>query len=445
MLVISRRSFLPLALAAAVTVAVPYRPAFAQAAQSAAQGAQKNWKDRAEYDLYEAITKETAPAKRLELLNQWKEKYPGSDFADVRQQVYMASFAQLNRPGDALATAGEILAKDANNLQALSTALTSIFNLQTPTPDQLAVADKAASQVVSNVDTLFAADKKPANVSDADWNTAKKNMHVLAQNALGYVAWQRKELDKAEAEFVKSLKLEPNQGQVSYWLSNVVLAQRKPEKYSDALWHFARAASYDGPGSLNAQGRQQVLASFEKTYNTFHGSKEGMEKVLADAKASALPPDGYKIRSKADIALDQHQKEEELRKANPQLALWKSIKGELTGANAQTYFNSSMKDAKLPEFKAKIIEARPETKPKELIVSIEDGMTPDATLVLDQPLVGKMDPGSEIGFQGIATGYTASPFMVTFDVEKADITGWKGAPPPAPPKAKRAAPAKRKK
>ena len=45
-----------------------------QAAQPASGGAaQKNWKDRAEYDLYESITKEATPAKRLELLNQWNE------------------------------------------------------------------------------------------------------------------------------------------------------------------------------------------------------------------------------------------------------------------------------------------------------------------------------------------------------------------------------------
>jgi hypothetical protein len=43
-----------------------------------------------------------------------------------------------------------------------------------------------------------------------------------------------------------------------------------------------------------------------------------------------------------------------------------------------------------------------------------------------------MEPGAEIGFQGIATAYTASPYMVTFDVEKAKITGWKAAAP-APP------------
>ncbi len=444
MLVISRKTLIPLALAAAVTLTGVQRPAFAQtppAGQAPAgqpaggspQGPQKNWKDRAEFDLYDTAAKEQTPAKRMETLNSWKDKYPASEFADVRQQMLMATYAQIGRPGDALAAAGDILGKDANNLQALSAALTAIFSIQNPTPDQLAIGDKAANQVLSNLDTLFGADKKPATVSDADWTTAKKNMQILAQNALGYDAWQRKDLEKAEGEFSKSLQIEPNQGQVSYWLSSIILAERKPEKYSAALYHWARAASYDGPGSLNAQGRQQVMAGFQKTYSTHHGSAEGADKLLSDAKTAAVPPADFKIPSKADLARADFAKEEELKKANPQLALWKSLKEALTGAQAESYFESNMKGTELPEFKGKLIEARPETKPKELLLSVEDGMTPDVTLVLETPLAGKMDPGSEIGFKGTATKYTANPFMVTVEVPKNNISGWKGAPAPAAP------------
>lgn len=443
MLVISRKSFLPLALAAALAVAATQTAAFAQAAQG---GAQKNWKDRAEYDLYEAITKETAPAKRLELLNQWKEKYPASDFNDTRQGFYVGTYAQLGRHGDSMNVAGEILAADPNNLQALSTVLTSVFTVQNPTADQLAVADKAANQVIQNLDSLFAAGKKPEGVNDADWTAAKRNMHVLAQNSLGYVAWQRKDLERAETEFVKSLGIEPNQGQVSYWLSNVILAQKKPEKYSNALWHFARAAAFDGPGSLNAQGRKTVLDSFQKTYATYHGSAEGADQVLAQAKAAALPPADFKILSKADIMKGQFEKEEELKRQNPALALWKSVREALTGSEAQNYFNEHMKETEIPmEFRGKLIEAKPETNPKELVLSVEDGMTPDATIVLSAPLRGKMEPGVDIGFKNaVATKYTPSPYMVVFTAEPANITGWKGAPAPAPAKAKRAAPGKKK-
>ena len=416
-----------------------HRAAFGQAASTLAP--QKNWKDRPEYDLWEAINKETTAAKRLDLLNSWKEKYPNSDFADRRQQLFMTTYAELGRSGDSLAVAGEILAADPNNLRALSSALAAIFAVRNPPPtaDQLTIAERAANQVLSNLDTLFAPDKKPATVSEADWSTANKNMRMVALNALAYVSWQRKDYDQAEAQFTKSLQLEPDQGQVSYWLSNVILSEKKPEKYSAALFDMARAAAFDGPGSLNEAGRQQVLGVFQKTYATWHGSGEGADQVLALAKTAALPPADFTIASKADILKAQMEKEEELKKANPQLALWRSLKETLTGPQGQSYFDEHMKGAEVPggdvkEFKGKLIEAKPETRPKQLVLSVEDGVTADAILNLNEPLAGKVDAGTELGFKGVVTAYATSPFAITFDADRKSITGWKGGPPPAKPK-----------
>jgi tetratricopeptide (TPR) repeat protein len=425
-----------------------HRLAFGQTASTLAP--QKNWKDRPEYDLWESIGKETVPAKRLELLNTWKEKYPNSDFADRRQQLFMTTYAELGRGGDALATAGDILARDPNNLRALSEALTAIFTLQNPPPsaDQLTIAERAANQVLSNVDLLFAPDRKPAQVTETDWLAAKRNIRMVARNALGYVAWQRKDFEKAEGEFTRSLQVESDQGQVSYWLSNVILSEKKPEKYSAALFDMARAAAYDGPGSLNASGRQQVLGVFQKTYATWHGSDEGADEVLALARNTALPPPNFTIASKADLLKAKMQKEEELRKTNPQLALWRSLKETLTGPQAQSYFEEHMKGAEVPggdiaEFCGKLIEAKPESRPKQLMISVDGGDAADAVLELAEPLSGKMEPGAKIGFKGIATAYAANPFSITFEVARKDVSGWKGNPGAGVSKPKR--PARRSK
>lgn len=402
MLVSPRRGLLFLALASIAGQAV-----FAQAP------AQK-WKE-GEYALYEPYTKETQPAKKLELLDAWKQKFPSTDYADVRQQEYLKTYDQIIR---------------------------SVYSGQNA--DQ-ALAARAAAEVLSNLDAFFA--NKPANVSDADWSNVKKSEQLLALNTPGYIAWQaQKDLPKAEAEFTKSLQQEPNQGNVSLWLATIVLSEKKPEKTSFALFEYARAGMYDGPGALDAATRQKSKADFENYYTRYHGSNEKMEEVENQAKAAALPPDGFEILSKAKIAAQKAAadaaKEEEFRKSNPMLALWQSIKTALTGADGAAYFDSSMKGAGLPggvngitEFKGKLIEAKPEIRPKVLVLAIEDGKTPDVTIKLDAPLAGKMEPGADIGFQGVATAYTVTPFSVTFDVEKAKVTGWKGAPaaPAKPP------------
>src|SRR5260370_41247817 len=80
-------------------VSLPGQTPEGQAAQAGQPApGQKNWKDRAEYDLYNAIAKEQDPAKRIALLNSWKEKYPTSDYALQRQDIYCQTYAAMNQP-----------------------------------------------------------------------------------------------------------------------------------------------------------------------------------------------------------------------------------------------------------------------------------------------------------------------------------------------------------
>ena len=67
----------------------------------------------------------------------------------------------------------------------------------------------------------------------------------------------------------------------------------------------------------------------------------------------------------------------------------------------------------------------PAVKPRELVLAIENS-TGDVTLKLDGTLPGKMEPGGELEFEGVARSFQKDPFTVTFDVEKAKLTGWTG-------------------
>jgi len=90
-----------------------------QSAQGQAGQPARNWKDRAEYDLYNASVKEQDPNKRLALLNSWKEKYQISDYAPERLQIYLTTCSALNQPDKVIATDNEVLQTDAKNLTAL--------------------------------------------------------------------------------------------------------------------------------------------------------------------------------------------------------------------------------------------------------------------------------------------------------------------------------------
>ena len=402
------------------------------AAAGQASGKQRNWKDRTEYDLYVSITKETDPNKRLQLLQQWQDKYPTSDFKDsLRDPLFMQTYAQLNQPQQTIDKAKEILANDPTNFQALYFTTIMATQITPPTPDLLDQAEKAANGLIGAIPTQFAADKKPPQVKPEDWQKAQTDTDALAHTTLGWVAMNRKDYAKAEQEFTKSLQENPQAGQVSYWLGTVVLAEKDPKKQSAALYDFARAAAYDGQGSLNAAGRTQVQQYLTKAYTDYHGSTDGLPALLQMAKTSALPAaDWPGIPSTADIEQQKAQQAAQFAQQHPELALWNSIKQALTAPDGETYFTQHMKDTQTPSFPATLISEEPAVHPKTLIVSIADGKTPDATIHLTTPLPGKAEPGTKIQFQGIPESYTATPFMVTFKSEKADIKDWPGKEAP---------------
>ena len=423
------------AVAAGITVlSVPGKAQDSQA--PAAQPGQKNWKDRAEYDLFTAITKEPDGNKRLALLNSWKEKYPTSDYAPERLQIYVTTYAALNQPDKVIATGNEVLQSDPKNLTVLYMMTQNVLALTKPTPDDLSSGEKAANGLISNLDAFFDTAKKPASTSDADWAKARTQTETLAHTSLGWIALQKKDNETAEKEFTKSLQLTPNNGQVSYWLGTAILQEKKPERQPEALFHFARAASLDqSQGGLNPAGRQAIETYFVNAFNRFHGQDTAeLSKLRELAKTQPFPPAGFTIK---DVNALKAENEEKFKKENPGVALWLTLKQALAAPDGQQYFDTNMKGAEVPggaggvqTFKGKLIAAKPTLHPKELTLSIGDGTTPDVTLHIDAPLPGKADPGVEIEFSGVPSSFTKDPYNITFDVEKKKVVGWPGKDAP---------------
>src|SRR5881227_818381 len=116
-----------------------------------------------------------------------------------------------------------------------------------PTDEQLADAEKAANSILGGA--------KPSALNDEEWQKAKGDVEAIAHKTLGWVAMQRKQPEAAETAIKKSLQMNPTDNRAGYWLGNVIRQERKAEKQSEALYDYARAAAYDGPGALQATGR----------------------------------------------------------------------------------------------------------------------------------------------------------------------------------------------
>jgi tetratricopeptide (TPR) repeat protein len=392
---------------------------------------EKKVKDRAEYDLYDSITKEQNPTKRLEFLNTWKEKYAETDYKKERLLFYLTTYVQLNQPAKVIETAKQVLEMDPKDFTSLYYISLLTTTQNDTSPGAVETGEKAAQGMLANLDTTFAKEKKPATTSDADWTKARTDMEAIAHKTLGWVGIQKKQFDTAEQEFKKELALNPTDAQASYWLGQSIGSQKKLERTPEALWDYARAATYDGPGALPPEFRKQVDEYLQKAYKGWHGGTDGLAELKAQAKTTALPPADFKIASVKDLAEAKLKKEQEEEAKDPQKAIWKKVKDALMAADGAQYFESSVKGAALPKLKGKLVSQTPAIKPKTLVLALSDDTTPEVTLNLSAPLAGKADAGTVIEFEGVPSAFTQSPFMVTMDVEKEKIEGWPAQAAPA--------------
>lgn len=385
-----------------------------------------NWKDRQEYDLFLKMSQTADPKARLALLSSWQEKYPQSDVAALRLEYYVATLAMLaqtdaNQRQPLLNKCEELLKLHPKNANALyQVALWGpVVGGASPSADLLSKVDAAAKGFLNEADAAFAPAKKPAGISDQEFAKAKNFRLSVAHNALAWEATVKKDLPAAEAEYKASLTVNPDQGATAAQYARVLYEEKK---YPEALFEFARAAQYAGPGpALAPASRSQVMDFFQKAYKDFHGSAEGSNQVLAEAKSDAFPPANFSMESAADIAEKAAKALKDRMASDPAFALWYTIRENLTGDQGDAFFDKSVKGALVPggaqgvrAFSGTVISV----ETHKVIIGVEDPSQPDAALEYSRPLpsatLDKLKPGEKVEFEGVVSTYTKGPYMLTF-------------------------------
>jgi hypothetical protein len=430
----------------------------AQATPAPAAPAEKKVKDQGEYDIYNQTLKDQAnPAALLKDLDTWAQKYPASDYKDDRQYYYIAAYNGTNQPAKVLDVGSQLMARDLKKVyndpkagpqQVLTVLYMMSFNvlkLTTPTPEQMAIGEKAAHALQDFVPIFFTAANKPAAATDAAWTEGRTTMEKMAKDTLMYIATKPgadamaryvtskdvKECATGEASYRKALEQFPDNAFIAYQLGRALRCQQTagPEKVPQALYEFARAATLD-PTLGGTMDAQKLNAYLESAYSTFHGSLEGLDQLKAMAKASPLPPADLKIETATAIA---NRKQAEFEQTNPQLALWMKIKGALADPNNPTYFDTELKDSAVPPMKGTLLEGKPACKSRELLIAVplpdqQGSPVAEITLKLDTPLTGKPEVGGTIQWTGVPKAFTKDPFMLTMEVEKAKLENLKTTP-----------------
>ena len=204
---------------------------------------------------------------------------------------------------------------------------TALYQLNASQPADMDTGERVSKHVLDDLDAIFAPANKPATMNDAQWTQTKGVMRPLAQRQIAWIAVQRKDNPKAEVELTKLLQMDGSLGQFSYFLGQALFNQRQehPDKQVPAIFHFARAATLDGPNAMVAANRATALTYVTNLYTQYHGSNEGFDKVVAAAKASAFPPAGFTIDSAAQIATRKAEQQAAADAANPIFAFWRDL------------------------------------------------------------------------------------------------------------------------
>jgi len=397
--------------------------AFGQAAGQAP--AAKNYKDKDEYDLYYKITQTADPKARLQLLNTWQDKYPTSDYAPERLQFFVATLQAL-APTDPTQRQ-PLIDKCVEELKKDPAAFLPNYYISlwgpivggtSPSPDLLSTVETAAKATIAGADTTFADAKKPPAMSADNWAKYKIGAISIGHNSLAWVAVSKKDMATAESEYRASLAANPDQGTISVQLGKLLVETKDNKKVPDGLFEYARASEYSGPSAVTADVRAKLLTYFNTAYKDFHGSADGAQAILDQAKTAALPPPGFSITNAQDLANASAAKLQARIDSDPQFKIWYAIESQLKSDAGPAFFKDNVEGAEIPgssqNFTGTVISA----DSSKVVLAVEDPTVPDATILFTSPLketeAAKIKVGDKLPFSGVAESYTKDPYMLTF-------------------------------
>jgi hypothetical protein len=388
--------------------------AYAQAspgasAQAAGGGVQMS---PAEYKAYNDAIAQTTPQTKAPALEAYLTAYPQSAVKAATLEQLMLAYSSFD-PAKTLDAADRLLQVDPSNLRALT------FEVYFRQQDGDKATDPAAKQAAYDKAAGFAqtglAATKPAEMSDADFNTLKSAATPVFYRSIATAALNKKDAATAIDALKKDLASVPVDQtakpgpllQDTYSLGSAYY-QATPPDYVNCTWYASRAA-----GLAPEPYKTQMMPLAKYCYKKYHGADDGYDAVLAAAQTSLDPPAGFTIKpapSPADIVA-------QVIASTPDLATLAISDKEFILTNGK------------PEDAAKVwdtVKGKSVAFPDATVVAVSDttlqmavsddavqSKIADFTFQLKEPLKTAPAVGDKINVSGTYASYTPTPIMIT--------------------------------
>jgi len=284
-----------LVLSAVVALALPSLPALAVPNPSADNtpnppdtGAHVI-RDPGEYDAFINALNITDPVRKAAALEAFILSYPNSSIKVDALEQAMGAYQQAGNTTKVEDAANRLLAIDHNNVHALATI----------TRLRRAEAAKGNTQALAELQTdagrgLVALPgwPKPQGVSSTDFGRQRDQFTAIFEGGLGFVAFAGKDYPGARGHYLKSVHADPSNAQDVYQLA-VAQLQLDPID-TTGFWYMAKA--WNLAGAQKNFAAQQTIETYAKAkYFSYHGSAEGWDAILENARINSAPPANFSV------------------------------------------------------------------------------------------------------------------------------------------------------
>lgn len=365
----------------------------------------RKWKGgQAEYQAFTAAAQAPA-AQKAQAFANFVQKYPNSDYKVLALIQEMA--AQTSSPAQAVETAETILKTPGADADAFVRAysIISYFMPQLVQPND--------PQMQQKLNTLYQAAYCGNQMLEAAQGlqpNAKAQSEYIYNRAIGFVALQDKNYPLAKQKLMQVVQFNSKDPLAYYWLGIAQLSD-KPADFNTGIFSLARAADL-------APQAQALTSYFQKVYDSYHGSDDGIQDVKTAAANNTQPPAGFKILSKIDIENAQIEAE------NARLAA--EAAKQLPPANTFAGIEARLKlpDKAAPVWK----DLKGQTIELDGVVVSAEGRHVDVAVGPDAISKNQADvrvmvaatphvkEGEKVSVQGVATRYVTDPtFLLTLE------------------------------
>ena len=373
----------------------------------------------AEYNQYQAADKETNPQQKIKLLDDFVKAYPNSSLMPYVYRDYYTTYMVLKNFAQAIEYADRMIALgdkiDAQGrLEAYYTRAQAFYlgvaaDKTLQAPDALTKARDGAIAGLKAVDDL----KKPDNADATQFENQKKGVKVLFNAVAAQASTNMKDYAAAAGYYKTVLSITPDDP-VTHYRLGIVNLQMTPPMGTDGFWELARAINLKIPNDAQVKAylRNQIIRYQQPACDKLVDDQ--LNELLTLSASASDKPATLNVPGTAD-----------LQKARDDTANF--IPALMAGGDAGKVMWLASCGLEYPDVGVRVMEP-PAVDGDTVTLKVFRGATPEEieaattanmTVKIDgQPEAKRLEKDAVVRFTGTLTGYTQSPFMLTWDKAK---------------------------